>query len=279
MSKTVIKASGRIEDFDIRKLTASLIRSGAPEDIASDIAKEVEIQISPSSSTRHIYRVAKKILKQYNHASGMRYSIKRAISSLGPSGYPFEKYFGKILTVYGYTVELNRMIEGYCVQHEVDLVASRGNDRYVIECKYHTERGSPTDVKIALYVHSRFEDIRKAFELKKGHMHISQGWLVTNTRCTSDAIRYADCAGLKIVSWRYPEGESLESMVERRRLYPVTILSSAKKQSLDMLFSNNIILAQDIADMDEETFIKKSGLDERIARALKGEADKICPCI
>jgi hypothetical protein len=85
--------------------------------------------------------------------------------------------------------------------------------------------------------------------------------------------------GLKIVSWRYPEGESLESMVERRRLYPVTILSSAKKQSLDMLFRNNIILAQDIADMDEETFIEKSGLDERTALALKGEADKICPCI
>jgi len=279
MSKTVIKASGRIEDFDIRKLTASLIRSGAPEDVASDIAKKVEIQISPSSSTRHIYRVAKKILKQYNHASGMRYSIKRAISSLGPSGYPFEKYFGKILTVYGYGVEMNRMIEGHCVQHEVDLLASKGNDQYVIECKYHTEGGSPTDVKIALYVHSRFEDIRKAFEQKKGSMHITQGWLVTNTRCTSDAIRYAHCVGLKVVSWRYPEGESLESMVERRRLYPVTVLSSVRKQSLDMLFRNNIILAQDIADMDEETFIKKSGLDERTAQALKGEADKICPCI
>jgi len=279
MSKTVIKASGRIEAFDLRKLTASLIRSGAPGDVASDIASKVEIQVSASSPTRHIYRLAKKMLRQYNHASGMRYSIKKAISSLGPSGYPFEKYFGKILTVYGYTVELNRMIEGYCVQHEVDLVASKGNDRYVIECKYHTEGGSPTDVKIALYVHSRFADIKKAFELRSGNMHITQGWLVTNTRCTSDAIRYAQCVGLKIVSWGYPEGESLERMVERRRLYPVTILSSAKKQSLDMLFSNNIILAQDIADMDEETFVKKSGLDERTARALKDEADTICPCI
>lgn len=279
MSQTVIKASGRVEEFDLQKLTASLVRSGAPEDVASDIAKKVEIQVSPSSPTRHIYRLAKRMLKQYNHASGMRYSIKRAISSLGPSGYPFEKYFGKILTVYGYTVELNRMIEGYCVQHEVDLVASKENHHYVIECKYHTEGGSPTDVKIALYIHSRFEDIRKASELKNGDLRITQGWLVTNTRCTSDAIRYAECVGLKIVSWGYPEGESLERMVERRRLYPVTILSSAKKQSLDMLFSNNIILAQDIADMDEETFIKKSGLDDRTARALKGEADKICPCM
>jgi hypothetical protein len=279
MAKTVIKASGRVEEFDLQKLTASLIRSGAPEDVALDIAQKVEIQVSPSSSTRHIYKVAKKMLKQYNHASGMRYSIKRAISSLGPSGYPFEKYFGKILTAYGYAVEMNRMIEGYCVQHEVDLFASKDKDHYVIECKYHSEGGSPTDVKIALYVHSRFADIRKAFEMKRGDMHITQGWLVTNTRCTSDAIRYAHCVGLKIVSWRYPEGESLESMVERRRLYPVTILSSAKKQSLDMLFRNNIILAQDIADMDEETFIEKSGLDERTALALKGEADKICPCI
>ena len=279
MSKTVIKASGRIEAFDLRKLTASLIRSGAPGDVASDIASKVESQVSASSSTRHIYRLAKKMLRQYNHASGMRYSIKKAISSLGPSGYPFEKYFGKILTAYGYAVELNRKIEGHCVQHEVDLVASKENNHYMIECKYHIEGGSATDVKIALYVHSRFEDIRKAFELKKAETHLTQGWLVTNTRCTSDAIRYAHCVGLKVVSWRYPEGESLESMIERRRLYPVTILSSAKKQSLDMLFSNNFILAQDIADMDEETFIRKSGLDDRTARALKDEADKICPCI
>lgn len=279
MPKTVIKASGKEEIFDFQKLLGSLIRSGAPEDVALDIAKKIEISISPSSHTRHIYRLAKKMLRQYNHASGMKYSIKKALASLGPSGFPFEKYFAKILTVYGYAVELNRIIDGYCVQHEVDIVASKDTEQFVIECKYHTDGGKATDVKIALYVHSRVEDIKKASEMKKGVMNIRQGWLVTNTRCTSDAIRFADCAGLKIVSWRHPEVDSLEKMIESRRLYPVTVLPSVKKQSLDILFSRDIVLAQDIADIDEETFVRESGLDDRTARALKGEADKLCPCI
>ena len=278
MAKTVIKASGREEDFDLQKLINSLVRSGAPQDVAQDIAEKVGIQISPSSHTRHIYRLARRMLKKYNHVSGLKYSIKKAISLLGPSGYPFEKYFGKILTAYGYTVELNRIIDGYCVQHEVDIVASNDKEQCFIECKYHTEGGKATDVKVALYVHSRFRDIKKAVEMKKDKTIAKQGWLVTNTRCTSDAIKYAECAGLRIVSWRYPGEASLEKMIEDKRLYPVTILSSVKRQSLDMLFSNNIVLAQEIADMDEETFIKKSGLDAKTARTLKAEADKLCPC-
>ena len=280
MSKTVIKASGQKEEFNHQKLVNSLVRSGAPEGVAEDIAKKVEIQLSSLSHTKHIYRLAKKMLRQYNHASGMRYSIKKAISSLGPSGYPFEKYVARVLKAHGYSVEVGRIMEGYCVRHEVDILAEMENRHFIIECKYHSNGGNPTDVKIALYVQSRFADIRKACESEAGHEgDIHQGWLVTNTRCTTDAIKYAECVGLRIMSWRYPEKESLEKMVEGKRLYPVTILPSARKKPLEALFRNDIILAQDIADMDEEAFLKKSGLDAETARTLKRQADELCPCL
>lgn len=68
-------------------------------------------------------------------------------------------------------------------------------------------------------------------------------------------------------------------MIEEKRLYPVTILQSAKKNHVLELFKNDIILAQDIADMDKETFVKKSGLDMNSALTLKKQADEICPCI
>jgi hypothetical protein len=99
---------------------------------------------------------------------------------------------------------------------------------------------------------------------------------VTNTRCTSDAIKYAGCVGLKIVSWKYPDENSLERMIENKKLYPVTILSSIKKSSLNILFGNDIVLVRDIADMDEGIFIKRSGLDIAAARTLKKEADELC---
>ena len=279
MSITITKASGRQEIFDIQKLISSLVRSGAPQKAAEEIARVVEQQTVPFARTGDIYRRAKKLLRKFNHASGMRYSIKKAIFSLGPSGYPFEKFFGKVLSHYGYVVETNQSINGLCVNHEVDVIA-RNDDKYTfIECKYHSDGGKATDVKTALYVHARFQDIKKAAEKSAGErMLFHDGWLVTNTRCTSDAIQYAECAGLRIISWRYPDKGSLERLIEDKRLYPVTTLHSVRKAMLDQLFRADIILAQDIADMDIEAFVKRSGLDERTARTLKKEADAVCPC-
>jgi|WetSurMetagenome_2_1015567.scaffolds.fasta_scaffold00239_12 hypothetical protein len=278
MAIPIIKASGRCEDFDIRKLADSLVRSGASGDVARDIAEKVAGMISPSEQTRHIFRMAKKLLRQSNRASGMRYSMKRAIYALGPSGYPFEKYIGRILKAHGYTVEVNRMIRGYCVTHEVDVLATKDNRRCVIECKHHANSEKPADIKIALYVNARFCDIRKAFEMSdEPNSHVAEGWLVTNTRCSSDAIKYAACVGLRIISWRYPEKEGLETLIENRRLYPVTILPSATKNAVQALTSNDIILAEEIASMDEETFLRKSGLDRLTALAVRKEALELCP--
>jgi hypothetical protein len=277
MSMTVTKSSGREENFDMRKLVNSLIRSGANEETARSIADEVSRQITPHEHTKHIFRMARKLLRRQNRATGMRYSIKRAIYSLGPSGYPFEKYVGRILRAYEYSVEVNRMIKGYCVTHEVDVLATRDNRRCIIECKHHANSEKPADIKVALYVHSRFNDIKKAFELSEElNSHVNEGWLVTNTRCSTDAIKYAECVGLKIVSWKYPEKEGLEVMIENKQLYPVTILPSATKNAVQALSAADIMLASEIAAMDEKTFIAKSNLDRFTALTVKKEALELC---
>jgi hypothetical protein len=278
MAIAVIKSSGRQEEFLVEKLAESLVRSGAVPEVALDIARQVERQISPASHTKAIFRLAKRMLRKHNAVSGMKYSLKNALSALGPSGYPFEKYVARMLKVYGYEVEVDKILEGYCVSHEVDVYGRKENEHCVIECKYHSNGGNPTDVKVALYIHARFEDIRKAFAANSDKGAHLRGWLVTNTRCTTDAIKYAECAGLKIVSWRYPAKESLENIIEEKRLYPVTLLPSARKKALESLFKNDIILAQEIADMDERTFLRKSGLDPESARLIKKEADALCPC-
>ncbi len=276
MALKVIKASGEAEEFDINKLINSLIHSGATEEIASDIAKKVESQITPSMPTKHIYKIARKLLRKYSKTAGMRYSIKKAIYLLGPSGYQFEKYFTGILKAYGYSAETNRFLKGYCVTHEIDIFATIDGIGSIIECKYHSNGGNPTDVKTALYVYSRFMDIKKASELNPEiGVPVKEGWLVTNTRCTSEAIQYAKCVGMKIVSWKYPSENSLEKMIEGKRLYPVTILPSIKKPAIEMLFQNNIIFVRDIAEMDEDVFIKCSKLDIISARSLKREADEL----
>ena len=277
MSLTVTKASGKLEIFKIQKLVDSLIRAGATRDAAWTIAQKVQTQITPGSHTKQIYRKAKRLLKKYNSVSDMRYSIKNAMYGLGPAGYRFEKFFAGILREYGYSAETNRFIKGHCVTHEVDVFAKKAKSAFVIECKYHSSSGNATDLKTALYIHSRMEDIKKAFLSSPKHAALThEGWLVTNTRCTSDAIEYAECAGLKIVSWKYPKKESLEKMIEDKGLYPVTILSSVKKHSLEALFQNDILFAKDIAEMNESSFQSRSGLEADLARVLKSEADRVC---
>jgi len=278
MALEIIKASGQTEKFNPQKLVNSLVRSGASEDVALEIADKVAKQITPSTHTKKIYRLAKKYLKHYNRALDMRYSIKKALFALGPSGYPFEKYFARILKAHGYSVEINQFMKGFCVRHEVDVLAWKSNERFIIECKYHSNGGIPTDVKEALYIHSRYADIKKAYELDPENGSFTyHGWLATNTRCTSDAIQYAECVGLKVISWKYPDHGSLESMIEEKRLYPVTILSSIRKDAVEMLFSKGIILAKDIAVLDYHTFLEKSGLSPSTARLLKRQADELCP--
>ena len=278
MDITITKASGQQEKFELRKLVDSLVRSGAPPDIAAEIAQKVERQMPPFSHTKSIFRLAKKLLRQYNAVSGMKYSLKKALSALGPSGYPFEKYVARILKSHGYDVEVDKIVAGYCVTHEVDVYAVKGNEHFVVECKYHSNGGNPTDVKVALYIHSRFEDIRKAFDQNPAENVTYRGLLVTNTRLTTDAIKYAECTGLGIMSWRYPAKESLEKMIEGRRLYPVTVLPAAGKKVLESLMRNDIILAQEIADMEEQDFLRRSGLDAATARTIKRQADELCPC-
>lgn len=276
MGLKVIKASGETEEFNIMKLVNSLIRSGATEDMAYDIANQVKSQITPSMRTKQIYKIVRKLLRKYSKAAGMRYSIKKAIYMLGPSGYQFEKYFSGILKAYGYSAETNRFLKGYCVTHEVDIFATINGTGSMIECKYHSNSGNPTDIKTALYVYSRFMDIKKASELNSDiGIPVKEGWLVTNTRCTSDAIQYAECVGMKIVSWKYPSENSLEKMIEDKKLYPVTILPSIKKPTIDTLFRNNIIFIRDIVEMEESSLIKISKLDITDVYSLKKESDEL----
>lgn len=85
--------------------------------------------------------------------------------------------------------------------------------KIMVECKFHSSRDTKSDVKVPLYIHSRFDDIRKELSRQNPGGKMSfEGWLVTNTRFTEDAIRFGRCAGLHLVSWDYPE-QSIFSLV------------------------------------------------------------------
>jgi len=275
MNIKITKASGLVEDLNPDKLKASLVRSGADSESAEDVIEKIIDEIEPYTSTKTIYRLAKKYLRQLNHASGLRYSLKKAIMRLGPSGYPFERYYGELLKHYGYKTETDIVIEGRCVKHEVDVFAVKDNEIMTVECKYHNRPGAATDIKVAMYVYARFRDLGYGFKYSNPEK-IFKGWLITNTRFTSDAMQYAQCMGLNIKSWGFPVHDSLEKMIEDKRLYPATMISGIKSGLINNMIKNNIILLKDLTLISISDISKMLSLSEHKAVMIKKSAEDLC---
>lgn len=242
----IIKASGERAPFKQEKLRQSLLRVGAYEELVNQIVDEVTRSLYEDMSTREIYRIAFQLLRHKSQTLSAKYHLKRAIMRLGITGYPFEKYFAEILHHKGFQTKNNQIVKGYCVNHEVDVVANKKNKQIFVECKYHNLQGKKCTVKIPLYVKARFTDIAK--EQKNIPTENLEMWLATNTRFTTDAIQYGRCAGLHLVGWDYPEGNSLKDQIEVSGLYPITCITQLTKKELSQLFARNIVLCQTISN-------------------------------
>lgn len=283
----IIKASGKKQKFSQEKLYHSLKRAGARPKLAGKISQKVAKSVRPGMNTEKILDQTSCHLQKENPILAARYNLKRAIMELGPTGFPFERYIAEILKEYDYAVKVGKQVRGYCVNHEIDVVAQKdpstrsgqGKRHFMIECKYHNKRGTCSDVKVALYTYARFLDIEKTWKKKKGHQRFfHQAWLVTNTRCTSEAIRYARCVGLKIISWRYPKNESLEYLIEKRGLYPITILPSLTRYAKEKLAQKRIILAKDLLKYSVSDLVRLVGLRPQIAKKIQEEVKQLCLC-
>jgi len=109
--------------------------------------------------------------------------------------------------------------------------------------------------------------------VKEKH-HFTDAWIVTNTKTTTDAITYATCMGLKILSWSYPEGEGLRDLIERLKLYPVTLLTTLSSTQKMTLLKNHVVMCSDVRknpDVLKELILTK---DEQ--KRVIEELDYIC---
>jgi predicted RecB family endonuclease len=261
----VTKASGEKEEFDVEKVRLTCLRAGASKQLADKIAEEVEAKTYDGITTKEILHLTLKLLEEEPEAA-IKYDLKRAIMALGPTGFPFEEFMAEVLKNYGYETKVGEIVKGKCVSHEIDIIAEKEGVRYLVECKYHNALGTRTDLEVVMYTYARFLDLGKKF---------NQAWLVCNTKCTAEAEQYGKCVGVKVTSWRYPGRESLEEMVETKRLYPITILRSVTGPIRERLFRARVMLARDLLEQKIEDLERKTGLPQRILDEIKDEARKI----
>lgn len=274
-SINIIKHSGDIVPFDVDKLKNSLRRTQASEEVIQHIVAKVEGQLYDGITTKKIYQMAFKILKGKSRVSASKYKLKKALMELGPSGFPFENLVGKLLAHEGFETKVGVIVQGNCVQHEVDVIALKDNNHYMIECKYHSDQGRVCNVKIPLYINSRFLDVEKQWERQKGHeAKLHKGGVYTNTRFTTDAIQYGKCVGLLMTSWDYPRGNGLKDRIDQSGLHPLTALTTITKKEKTMLLDTGIVLCKEVHHNPD--ILNQVGIEKSRHKKILEDSEALC---
>ncbi len=277
MSKNlnVTKSSGEKSPFSEQKLRKSLERSGASDDQINSVLKEITLKLFEGISTKQIYKLAFSKLKNNSRHTAARYHLKNAIMELGPSGFPFERFFAEILNCQGYTTKVDQVEQGKCITHEIDIIAEKNNDVSIIECKFHNQAGKFSDVQVPLYIQSRFKDVEEQWLKQTDSKNKSyRAWVVTNTRFSIDATRYGNCAGLNLVAWDYPMNKGIKDLIDSYGLYPITCLTSLTRLEKQRLLDKAIVLCKEI--YNNKPILQSAGIKESRITTVMKEAEQLC---
>ncbi|MEI6843384.1 MAG: ATP cone domain-containing protein [bacterium] len=247
----IIKFDGTKEQFDVAKLEHSLRHAGANSKIIESILSTITDTLTDGMTTRDIYNKAFELLHSDDRPVAIRYSLKRAIMELGPSGFPFEDYVAEILKTKGFETLTGQIVKGQYVEHEIDVVAWNPEKLIMVEAKFHNQLGVKSDLKIALYVKERFDDLStQTFDYGKKGRQLDEGWLVTNTKFTSTAIEYGSHQGnrLVMIGWNYPTHGNLHDMILETKLHPLTCLTTLDGHAKKELLNAGIVLCKTILE-------------------------------
>jgi hypothetical protein len=270
----IIKSDGARELFDREKLLRSLRKIGTEKDLAEKIVVKVEGDLTEGHTTKEIYRQAFTLLKKHQRPVALRYSLKRAIADLGPSGFPFEDYVAEIFKAQGYQAVTDQIAMGTCVPHEIDVVAFNDTELIMSEAKFHTDFGTHSDLKVALYIKARFDDLQNSsFKYGGKERKMTKGMLITNTNFSSTAIQYGECAHLNMVGWNYPRNNNLHQVIENLKLVPITVLTTLSQTEKKMFLANRIVLSKQLGDFG---LLKSYGFDDLKARMVIKEVYDLC---
>lgn len=274
----IVKANGEREAFDGLKLFSSLKKAGAADDVGNSILSHIEKEVRSGMSTHDIYKHAFSLLHKMQKPLAMKYSLRRSLMDLGPSGFPFEKFIAEVYKKKGYTALTDQIVKGYCTEHEVDVVAYNDARLIMIEAKFHNQLGIKSDLKVVLYVKARYDDLKQStFVYGNKERKLDETLLITNTKFTYTAIKYAECQKMKIIGWNYPVKGNLVDMIEESGLHPLTSLTTLSVQNKRELMQKGIVSCSKIRD--NYNALRELGLSEIEIKSVIDESNLICPVV
>lgn len=262
----VIKWNGRKEPFKREKVLRTLLRLGAPMDAAEKVADLIEAEVHDGITTREILRKIFKGLEEHEPAVALRRDLRAAIGEMRPAP-DFEEYVRIVLRAHGYKVSSNRVIQGFCVTHEIDGIAEKDGQTIYLEVKHHADPHNYTPFDVTLSAKAKWDDIQRGYERGLNRQSFDRVLIVCNTRLTQHARRYAECIGLEHLGWNVPAGRGLDAMITEKRLFPLTTLRSLTSDERDMLLDAGIITLKQLVTKRPRVDMPRARLRELVREA------------
>lgn len=268
------KASGETEAFDVNKLKTSLKNARAGDDAISEIVADIESWVYDGATTAKIYARAYKMFRQISASGALLYKLKMALNSMGPSGYPFEHFIGELFKVQGYEVKVGQIVQGASISHEMDVIATKDKEQNLMECKFSHNQGKSVSIQVPLYVHSRVNDIVEKLQQEERYKDISfTAWIVTNGRFSPDSIEYSRLKKINLLGWDFPKDRGLKHLMERERMFPITILTHLNKDEKQKLMAEGIVTCAQL--MKQPGKLDQLGLNEDDQRSVVKELEAL----
>jgi len=274
MSIQVVKADGTQEAFRVEKLKHSLKRAGATNAEITDIISRIEETLYEGIKTQEIYHNAFEMLRDCALPTRAKYSLRRALFGLGPTGFPFEDFLAKMFEKEGYATATGVELQGHGALHELDVAAYNDTDSFVVEAKFHSRPGVKSDLQVVMYSYARLLDLRDTKICDESFCTITKLMVITNTKFTSTAEKYAETVGLELLSWNYPKGNNLQDRIQKSGLYPVTVLQTISQSQKKALLAVGIITCRDL--ITKPHVLRNIHLSATKIKKILAEAEVIC---
>lgn len=274
MTVFVTKADGTRQMFDKTKIMRTCLRMGATLAVAELIAEEIETRIYDGVETKKILQMIFKRLRKHKPVIRHQIDLRKALSLLNPAP-DFERFIQLLLSEHDYEVTPNQIVSGRCVEHEVDAVARKNGKTCIVEVKHHFKYHTPTSLDVSRISRAVFEDVTEGYELGLNNLKIDYALIVCNTKLSEQAKRYADCRGIRHIGWSSPSNRDLQTMIEEKKLYPITFLKGLNAETRNKLASNGIILLKQLTEKNPTELRRQTGISKEKLESILGKARTI----
>ncbi|MEJ2281441.1 MAG: restriction endonuclease [Candidatus Bathyarchaeota archaeon] len=274
LSIYVTKADGTTQLFEREKVVNTCLRMGATRTVAELVATKIESKIYNGVDTRRILQMIFRYLRKHKPVIQHQIDLRKALSLFNPAP-EFEHFIQVLLNENGYKVSPNQIVKGRCVEHEIDAIARKNGQTCLVEIKHHYNYHTTTSLDVSRISRAVFEDVTEGYELGLNDLKIDFSLIICNTKLSEHARRYADCRGISHIGWGSPKNRDLQTLISKKKLYPVTLLKKLNSQTKHQLTSNHIMLLRDLIEKNLSELRKLTGISKEKLQGIVNNAREI----